>query len=375
MAGKSPDVLVVGGGVIGCAIAYELAKNGAAVQLVEQHHLCYGATNASAGMVAPLSDTPVGHPLIELGMCSFRMYDAFLQEVEEAGGFSIECMPSGILRIARTEEEEQELRDLPRRAAQQGLSVQWLGPKEALEMEPLLAPGIRGAACSPGEPQLSPWRYVEALRRAALAHGATFREGTPVTGLTRNGSRVHGVRTPDDIIAAGTVVLAMGSWGWYAGEWLGLTVPVFPVRGQVVYVNKLSRPLRHTVSHHDAYAVPKGDGTTLVGTTREQAGYDQRNTVAGVAGILTRIQDLLPAMADASINHTRAGLRPASADELPILGPAPTLDGVVLATGHGRSGILLAPATARIIADVVLKGTGATDLGPYSAARLERGPA
>ncbi len=369
---RSPDVIIVGGGVIGCALAYALAKERVRVLVLEQHQVGSGATYASAGMVAPLSDSPAGHPLMDLGLQSYRMYEAWVREVEEASGFSIECLPSGILRIALTEEDEGELKAGVRHAAKLGFAVQWLGTEDALEVEPLLSPRIRGASFSPGEPQLNASRYVEALRRAALARGATFLEQTPAVGLARNGAKATGVRTPKETIRAGRVVIAAGSWSAQAGDWLGLRVPVSPVRGQVVYVDKLAQPLKHTVMRHSSYAVPKGDGTTLVGTTREDAGFDQRVTVGGVASILTHIQDLVPSIAQAAINHTRAGLRPASADELPILGPAPTVENVILATGHGRSGILLTPVTVRIVTGLMLNDAKAPDLGPYSAARLER---
>ncbi len=369
---KSPDVVIVGGGVIGCAIAYQLAKERVQVLLVEQNQVCSGASYASAGMVAPLSDSPVDHPLSDLGFRSFKMYESFVREVEEAAGLTIECLPSGIVRVALTEEDEEELRAEAARAADLDMTVDWLNAREALEVEPLLAPGLRGATFSPGESQLNPSRYVEALRRAAIARGASFKEQTPVVGLQRNGSRASGIRTATETITAGLVVLAMGSWSRNTADWLGLDVPIQPVRGQVVYVNKLARPLQHTVTRAGSYAVPKGDGTTLVGTTREMAGFDQRVTVGGVASILTRIQDLVPSIAETSINHTRAGLRPASADDLLMLGPVPTVEGVLLATGHGRSGILLAPVTAHMLADLITKGPDAVDLGPHSASRLER---
>ena len=369
---KSWDVVVVGGGVVGCAIAYELAKEKVQVLLLERDHLCSGASYASAGMIAPLSDSPVDHPLSQLGFRSFKMYDSFVQGVEEASGFSVECLPSGIVRVALTEEDEQELRAEVAAAPTLGLTVDWLDTQQAREIEPLLSPEIRGATFSPGESQLNPSRYVEALRRAAVAQGVTVREHTPVVGLGRNGSRVSAVRTAMDTVAAGVVVLAMGAWSRNTAEWLGIDVPVRPVRGQVVYVNKLATPLRHTVMRGSSYAVPKGDGMTLVGTTREMAGFDQRTTAGGVASILTRIQDLVPAIAEASINHTRAGLRPVSEDEFLLLGPVPTMEGVMLATGHGRSGILLTPVTARLIADLIVRGADAAELGPHSASRLER---
>jgi glycine oxidase len=370
----SPEVIIVGGGVIGCGIAYELARRKVRVQLLEQRQLGSGATHASAGMLAPLSDSMCDPALIDLGFSSFAIYKPFLEEAEEIARLSAECMPSGILRVAKSEEEERHLRALADFGNERGLRVEWVTAKQAQSLEPLLSPAIRGAAYSPGEPQLSPSRLIEVLRRAAIARGATVREETPVTGLVKRGAKVTGVRTPQETLSAEIVVLATGAWGRAASQWLGYDVPVAPVRGQVVYVNRLARPLSHTVLHAEAYAVPKGDGLSLIGTTLEHdAGYEQQVTAAGMAKMLTNIQALLPSVGATTVNHSRAGLRPRNiADDLPILGRAPGNDAVVLALGHYRSGILLTPITARMIADVVTTGKTKGGLGKFSAARLAR---
>ena len=369
---RSPDTIVVGGGVIGCGIAHELAKRGIHVLLLEKDLLGSGASYASAGMLAPLSDTGELPAVQELGAEAFKMYPRFLDEIEETGGMRVECMPSGIIRAAMTEEEVPALRELQEAADELGLHLEWLSGDEARNVEPLIGRDVIAATLSAGEPQLSPSRLVETLRRAAAAHGAELREHAPVTALLREGDRVVGVRLADDVIYAKTVVLAMGSWSCFASQWLGLDLPIYPVRGQVVYVNKLRQPLRHTVMRGLSYATPKGDGTTLLGTTLEHAGFDTRVTVAGVASIFSGIQSLLPAFGDTTINHTRAGLRPWSKDAMPVLGPAPGIDGVVIAAGHYRSGVLLTPITARMIADVITEGEKSVELGPLSAARLGR---
>lgn len=369
---NSPDVIVIGGGVIGCAIAYELAKRKVKVVLLERDQVGSGASNASAGMVAPLSDNLGDGPLVNLGAESFRMYSPFVAEIEEAGKMSVECLPSGIIRTAWKEEETKELREGLETARALGLEMQFLSGDEARKLEPLIGPAAIAATYSPSEPQLHPSRLVETLRRAALAHGAVVREQSPVSALVRKGSRVVGVRVADETIGAGTVVLATGSWACQASDWLGLTVPVYPVRGQVAYVNKFAQRLEHTVMHGLTYAVPKGDGTTLAGTTAEFVGFDTRVTVAGLTHVLNGLQTLLPSIGDTSINHTRAGLRPWSKDMLPVLGPTPGAENVVLATGHFRSGILLTPVTARMISDLITAGAKAVDFGPYSAARLAK---
>ena len=364
------DVVIVGGGVIGCAIAYALAKRKVKPLLLERDALCSGATYASGGMLAPLSDTVHDPLLMELGMESYVLYPSFIQELEETAGFSIEHQRTPILRVASDDAGEQALRDQAAWAAGRGLEVRWLSPDEARRIEPTLAPDLRGGTISCNESQVNPPRLVEALRRAALKLGARFREHTPAIGLVRDGGRVRGVETPGEAIACDKVVLAAGAWSCFSSDWLGFEIPTYPVRGQVIIVNGLDRPLEHIVMRGDSYAVPRTDGTTLVGCTREEAGFAQHATVAGVASVLTAIQNLIPSMAMATINHTRAGLRPGIAGGLPALGPAPGMEDVVLAAGHNRSGVLLAPVTAEKIARVITEGPELADLGPFNAERL-----
>lgn len=370
-ARPSADVLIVGGGVVGCAIAYALSKRKLRVMLLEQGQIGSGASQAAAGMLAPLSDSYEQPAVGELAMRSFRLYPTFLKEAEEAADISAECMPTGVLRVARTAEEERHLRGQLPWATQHKVALEWVEPRLAVGLEPNLVPDFVGATFSPTEHQLNPSRLVEVLRRAAVAQGAEVREQTPVLGLIRPNGKVTGVRTASEEISAGTIVIATGAWAGLHADWLGLNLPIAPVRGQVAYLNKLARPLRHTVMHGDTYAVPKSDGMTLVGTTLEmEAGYDQRATVAGVVGFLTRIQSLLPTVGSASLNHVRAGLRPAATDGLPVLGPAPAAKNVILALGHYRSGILLSAVTAEMLAGHLLGSP--VDFGPFAAGRLRR---
>ncbi len=364
------DVIIVGGGVIGCAIAFELSRRKVPTLVLERDQVGYGASHASAGMVAPLSDNLGEGPLIDLGIKSFRMYQGFLDEVQEAAGMSVECMHSGIIRTATDDHEVRELQPALGIAKCLGLELELLDGDAARELEPLVGPKVIGATYSPTEPHVNPSRLVEALRRGAVANGASFREQVPATGLVTSGSRVAGVRSANEAFMGDLTVLATGSWACQAGDWLGLDVPIQPVRGQVIYVNKLERPLRHSVMHGMTYATPKGDGTTLVGSTLEHAGFDPRVTVSGVASILSGVQELVPSIGATTINHARAGLRPWSRDHLPVLGHAPGNENVIIASGHYRSGILLAPVTAGMIADLVMNGPSSVELGPYNASRL-----
>ena len=369
---NAPDAVVVGGGIIGVATAYELSKRGLRVVVIERNTLASCATYASAGMLAPASDSLCREPVIDFGFESFDLWPSFRDEIEEAGGFPIDFRDIGILRVAGNEEEEAVIKRQAAWAEERGLNLPWLSPEEALEVEPSLSPEIRGASFSPDEHNVTPTRVVEALRRAAAENGVEFHEHTPVTALARANGHVTGVCTPDGETAAGTVVLAVGAWGCEAGTWLGMDVPVHPVRGQVAFLSKLARPLRHTVIRGSHYAVPKNDASTLIGSTREHgAGYRQETTVGALGGIFNGVAALIPGAGEASVDHTRAGLRPWCADDLPVLGPAPEADNVVFATGHYASGILLAPVTARIVADLITEGRD--DTGPMAARRFAGG--
>ncbi len=367
--------MVVGGGIIGASIAYELSKRSLNILVLERNLLASCATYASAGMLAPASDSLCAKPVVDLGFESFAMWPNFVREVESASGFSMDYRRQGILRVAATQDEESQLKRQSAWASEYGLNLRWLNPKEAIDLEPELSPKIRGATFSETEHYVSPTRVVEALKRAAGEIGAEFRENTPVSSLSKRNGEVGGVRTHDEEIFADKVVLSTGAWGCEAGGWLGMEVPVRPVRGQVAILNALPKPLHHTVMRgNTSYGVPKSDGSTLIGTTREHdRGYTQKATVAGLASFFNSVTELLPSVGKASVNHTRSGLRPWCGDDLPVIGPAPASENVIFATGHYASGVLLAPITARIVADVITKG--ASDLGPVAATRFAKGAA
>ncbi len=369
---RNPEVAIVGGGVIGCSIAFRLAQAGARVAVFEREHVGFGASNASAGMVAPLSDSNELPAVQELGLASFRIYADFVREIEEESGIGVECVRAELLRVAVTEDEERTGRESVAKASRTGLKVEWLSGGEARKLEPLLSPSILGAMYSHDEMQLSPFRLTEALKRVATGRGATVREHTPVVGLLKDGTKVKGVRLPDGEVEADAVVIAAGSWAPMNGDWLDFKIPLFPVRGQGAYATGVHKPLKHSVFRGPSYAVPKGDGSVLLGTTVEKAGFDLRVTAGGMASILGAVQTLLPSMVDAGINQTRVGLRPCSADGLPFIGKVPGWEGAIVAAGHYRSGILLSAITSKLVAELITQGRAPAALAPFDPARLEK---
>jgi glycine oxidase len=371
---KAPDVLIVGGGVIGCALAYELAKRGAAVTLLERDRMGAHASGIAAGMLAPRAEaSPVTagrNPLLELGLRSLRLFPSWAAELEEASGISVEYRRSGLLRVAETQEEAAELRQREGWQRQLVAEVRWQEGEELRREEPGLGSHIVGGLLSPEEGHVQSRRWVEALVRGAQARGARFEEGTPVVGLLRTGKRVTGVRTTHGERPAGHVVLATGPWAVpFSGE-LGIPLPIAPVKGQLVHLTTRWAGLKRIVFAHGCYLVPRADGTVTVGSTQEDAGYDARPTAGAVGYLVERAVRLVPGLKEAHFLGAEAGLRPATPDRLPVLGAPPEWEGVTLALAHFRNGVLLSPITAQLLADFVLEGKAGPILAPFSPGRF-----
>jgi glycine oxidase len=350
------DVVIVGGGVIGCALAYELASRGVGVTVLERDALGAHASTVAAGMLAPLSESARPDARFALGTQSLARFAELAAALKDETGVDIELLPSGTLRVALTEADEVELRRAEKWQRAQGMSVEWLEAQAAREREPALAPTIRGALWSSGEQQVNPKRLLAALTQAAGRRGARFIEGAPALGLLTANERVGGVRTSAGAIAAETVVLAAGPWTGALGEELGLLLPVTPKRGQLLHLHATPQPLRHMLGARHRYLVPRADGTIILGATEEEAGYDRRPSAAGIAYLLGILPYVAPVVATAEFRAVEVGLRPWSADGLPLLGRVPSHPGLVIATGHGRNGILLAPITAQLLAHLIVDG-------------------
>ena len=377
---SSPDVAIVGGGVIGCAVAHALAKAGTRVVVLERDRIAAEASSAAAGMLAPLAEGTTAGPFLDLALASLSRFAPLAEELRGATGMDIELLMPGLLRLALDYAEAAAYQAGLAWQRELGLPLRWLDPVEVLALEPLVTRDVRGAVYSEAELQVNPPRLTEALARAAAKLGAEFRLGAVVRGLLRDGERVVGVRLADDELRAGHVVLAAGAWAAACGDWLGVPLPVEPVKGQMLAVSMppgSAAPrgaLYHTLYASNGYVVPKADGSIYVGATVERAGYDRRVTVAGIGKLLALLPRIAPSLSDATFVRAWAGLRPGTPDHLPILGPVPGLEGISLATGHYRNGILLAPITGELIAQVVL-GQGTTlPLTSFSVERFAIAP-
>jgi glycine oxidase len=359
------DVVIVGGGIVGCAIAWYLARDGVSVTLLERGRIGHGASDAAAGMLAPMCEAKKAGPFADLLVAALRDYPEAARDAEVAGGLPTGYRQCGILRVAFTEDEEARLENALSLYAGAGLPYRRLTTEEARREEPALSAEMRAAVLSPEEGQAIPREIVQAFRRAAEARGARIHEYTEVTGLEMAGGVAGGVRVNGGVFAANTVVLAAGAWSSLFSEMLPAPVSVFPVRGQVVALRNLPVPVRRVIYSYAGYAVPWPDGRLILGATQEEAGYAARTTVEGVTQVLAGAARLLPGIREAEIDAMWAGLRPGSADGRPLLGPAPGCENVWLATGHFRNGILLGPYTARLVAESIQSGGVLPALEPF----------
>ena len=362
------DVIVVGAGVIGACIAYELAKAGARVTVCDREAVGQ-ASRASAGMLAPLSEAEGPGPFLDLGLESLRLHRPLADELRERTGIDVGYRASGLLRVALTDADEVAVRRRRAWHMDAGFAVPWLDTARARDTEPVLSREIRGAAYYEQEHQVSAPLLTEAALRAATDLGATVRMGLNVEGFVASSRTVRGVRVPGETIHADEVVVAAGAWSGAFAD-LGAPLPIRAVRGQLVALRTPGRALRHMLYSSAGYLNTKADGLTFVGSTQEEAGFDARSTAAGVATLLQYVARLTPDLTSATFSHVLAGLRPGSPDGLPLIGRVPEWSGISVATGHFRNGVLLAPITAVLITDLLRHGRPRISLAPFDPARL-----
>ena len=364
------DVAIVGGGAIGCSIAYYLSKEGINSTVFEQSRFASGASGATAGLVTPLWHVNhANNPLFALGLRSLESFPKLAAELSESG-IDPEFRQSGVMKVAFSEEEEEVLkRDLGWQG-ELGLGVRWLERAEILDREPELSSEVLGGVYSPREGHVTGQRMVDSLVHAASARGATFLEGVEVTGLETDGRRVVGVRTRNGTVLADQTVLAAGPWTGLAGRWVPQHLPIRPVKGQRLLLRKAEFLPRSALLSFAGTIVPLVDGTILVGATRHEGEFDQEITADAIMTIMENAVSLLPTLRDARFVGAQAGVRPGSPDDVPIIGPVPGWEGLSVASGHDAVGIMLSPGTGQLIAEFIRSGDAAP-LKPFLLSRFD----
>ncbi|MFI0904929.1 glycine oxidase ThiO [Streptomyces sioyaensis] len=375
-----PDVLVLGGGIIGLVTAWRAAGRGLTVTVADPAP-GGGAARVAAGMLAAVSELHYGEQtLLGLNLASARRYPEFTRELEEAGGQRIGYRRCGTLAVALDADDRAHLRELHALQIRSGLDSQWLTGRECRRLEPMLAPGVRGGLRVDGDHQVDPRRLASALLVACERAGVVFRRSRAAR-LTVAGGRATGAELADGTrLSAGQVVLAAGSEsGRLAGVPDGVLPPVRPVKGQVLRLRLpevpagspafLSRTVRAVVRGGPLYLVPRASGELVVGATSEELGWDTTVTAGGVYELLRDAHELVPGITELPLVETCAGLRPGSPDNAPLLGPT-ELPGLQLACGHFRNGVLLTPVTGDAMAESLATGSLPEVARPFSPARF-----
>jgi glycine oxidase len=370
------DVAVVGGGLIGASIAFELATENLRVVVLDRQQPGQEASWAAAGMLSPGPLSPADEPLTPLAKESLQLYPEFVAAVEEVSGHSVGFQREGALEVFYGPKAEAQRNTLVAMHRQFGLAATPISLDEARKMERSIAPEIRAAVWLAEEATVEPRLLIEAVLAAASRRGVEIRPDCAVSALLREGDRETGrcigVIADGKRIEARTVVLAAGCFtgtiengatGW------GVFAPTRPVRGQMLALRPKNIQLRRVVRGAHGYLVPRRAGTIVAGSTLENAGFEKHTTPEGLQTIRRAALELVPELANAEIVETWAGLRPGTPDDLPILGPT-GIEGLLAATGHYRNGILLAPVTAKLIKNWIVRGNVDQDVKKFSPMRF-----
>lgn len=371
------DVIVVGGGAVGLSCAWAATRRGARVEVLDKSRLGSGATGVAAGMLAPVGELSFGEPkLLDMTLAAAERFPRFIAELEAAAGRDAptDYRRCGALHLALDRDEVAQLHRVHDLQRSLGLDAEWLAPRRCRELEPGLAPSLAGGIHAPAEAAIDPELLTEALVAACGRGRFRYRLGGGITELLVDRGSVRGVRTEAGELLAPTVVVAAGAWSGQL-EWLPREVrpPVRPVKGQIVTLRARgdAMPAERILASERVYLVPRPrDRRLIVGATVEEQGFDTTVTAAGVHELLREAYRLLPDIAEMELVESVAGLRPGTPDNLPLIGPT-AIEGLVMATGHYRNGILLAPLTGEAVAELIDTGKLPEVLVAASPTRFE----
>lgn len=367
---RAADAVVIGGGLVGCAIARELAIRRLTVVLVERGQTGCEASAAAAGFISPQADFANDGPLFRLGLASRAAYPRWVRAVTRESGLDPALRRQGVVWVATTAADARALGARMRWQQRLGLRARRLSARGARMLVPGLGTGFAGAGFFPDDLSVDNERLAVAAALAARRAGVRITEGVAVRGVLARGGRVVGVRTDGGVQAAPIVVNAAGAWASAIALPRGATAPaVAPVRGQMVVLSGMQRMVGRPVHATDVYLAPRPDGRLLVGSTYERVGFDKRPTAHGVRSLLAAAERLVPSIAAATVLGAYAGLRPGNSDGLPVVGADGEVSGLWYACGLYRNGILLAPAVAGALADLVVDGATAWPIAALAPSR------
>ncbi len=351
---STKDAVIVGAGIVGCSIAWELAKAGLKVCMLERGGIGEESSAAAAGMLSGQHGVTNFGARYQLHLEARELHAVIADELRELTGIDVGFCRWGILDLLFTQGEVRAADRCYTLQTQAGLRVERLSREAALAREPTLSPDILGAIRYGDEAHVHNGRLTIALGEAARRAGAEVRSGEPAVMLVRQGDRVVGVRTPQDMLQAGTVIVANGAWAADLVAPLGLILPVKPMRGQMLAVRTVPRAVHQVIYGRHMYVVPRTDGETLIGATVEDVGFRKEVTLEGLEALIQAGRRVVPGIMGQPVVRTWAGLRPGSPDGLPLVGPVDGRAGIILAVGHYRNGILLGPMTGVLVKQLLV---------------------
>jgi glycine oxidase len=362
------DAIVIGGGIIGCSVAWRLAQTGRRVALLERGHVGGEASSAAGGIFCPKASPDTPDDLFRFWSTSHDLYPAFVDEVKAVTGHAFELRVAGQLAVAFTDQDVAQLAaSFPLQAAS-GIRAQWLTGAEALVAEPALVPDVQAAIYYPDHILVDNARLTQALGWAVRRAGGDLFENRQVTSLVVEDGRVTGVESPTGRVSGPIVINCGGSWA--GGIDPRARQSVRPIKGQMLAVDARPLHFEHIVQGTGGGIVPRADGRTLIGATQEDVGYDKDVIFGSISALFERTARMIPALRQARLLDAWAGLRPVAPDRLPLIGPDPELAGLYWATGHWTMGILMAPATARAVAELIDQGRSSIPIDAFSVDRF-----
>jgi glycine oxidase len=365
---QSGDVVIVGGGAAGCAVAYHLGKAGIKAIVVEREGVGTQASGYAAGGINPLHGVPA--PMGPLATESFKLHLRLWDELKSVTGSDCRSRIVSMIKLAFDDTELPGFQELLALfEATEGFSARWLEPADIHTLEPRITPDVVRGLFLYGNGVVDSYLYTTSLAKAAESYGATFRIGQ-VRGLRRATNRITGVLLEDGEIACDMVVLAMGPWARAGEAWLGCSIPIEPLKGEILRMALPGPALAHDVLGPEMSLYSRTDGLVWCGATTEWRGFDQEPSESALEFLLQGAIKLMPAMAGASLVQHTVCLRPVAPDGLPILGKAPGWDNAYLATGGAKKGILLSTGMGKAIADLITEGQTSLSIGAYATERF-----
>ncbi|QBP40302.1 glycine oxidase ThiO [Paenisporosarcina antarctica] len=366
------DAIVVGGGVIGGAIAYNLAKRGGKVLLLEKERLASKASGAAAGMLGAQAEMDGEGSLFQLARKSRAMFTQLAGEIKETSGIDIELINKGMLKVALNEQQQHEYKRVIAIQRQSGEQADWMTGEEVRRKEPVLSDAITGAMHLEKDGQVEATQLTLGFLKSAVARGVVIKEFVEVYYFQLSKGKVSGVVTNEGNFYSENVIVAGGAWSKKLLSKTGLQLDTYPVKGECFSVVSHSQILTTTVFSHGCYLVPKKWGRIIVGATVKPRTFCKKVTVEGISILMEQAKKLMPSIVEAEWERAWAGIRPQTADGLPYLGEHPIYKGLFIATGHFRNGILLSPITGEVIADLVEGKPTSLNLEPFRVDRLVR---